>query len=35
VRKLEILAEDGRLLADGDTELRLNPAIKRRRRLSA
>jgi len=35
VRKLEIRAEDGRLLADGDTELRPNPAIKRRRRLSA
>jgi len=35
VRKLEIRAEDGRLLADGDTELRANPAIKRRRRLSA
>jgi len=34
VRKLEIRAEDGRLLADGDTELRPNPAIKRRRRLS-
>src|SRR6266571_1120970 len=35
VRKLEIRAEDGRLLAGGDTELRANPAIKRRRRLSA
>ncbi|HET6838438.1 MAG TPA: helix-turn-helix domain-containing protein [Bradyrhizobium sp.] len=35
VRKLEIRAEDGRLLADGDTELRPNPAVKRRRRLSA
>ena len=35
VRKLEIRAEDGRLLADGDTELKPNPAIKRRRRLSA
>ena len=35
VRKLEIRAEDGRLLADGDTELRPNPATKRRRRLSA
>ena len=35
VRKLEIRAEDGRLLADGDTELRPNPALKRRRRLSA
>jgi DNA-binding HxlR family transcriptional regulator len=35
VRKLEIRADDGRLLADGDTEVRPNPAIKRRRRLSA
>jgi DNA-binding HxlR family transcriptional regulator len=35
VRKLEIRAEDGRLLADGDTELRPHPAVKRRRRLSA
>ena len=35
VRKLEIRAEDGRSLADGDTELRPNPATKRRRRLSA
>ena len=35
VRKLEIRAEDGRLLADGDTELRPNPALQRRRRLSA
>jgi DNA-binding HxlR family transcriptional regulator len=35
VRKLEIRAEDGRLLADGDTELRSNPAVKRRRGLSA
>jgi DNA-binding HxlR family transcriptional regulator len=35
VRKLEIRAEDGRLLADGDTELKPNPATKRRRRLSA
>src|SRR5258706_15399304 len=33
-RKLEIRAEDGRLLADGDTELKPNPATKRRRRLS-
>src|SRR5205809_6280151 len=31
VRKLEIRAEDGRLLADGDTELRANTAIRRRR----
>jgi DNA-binding HxlR family transcriptional regulator len=35
VRKLEIRAEDGRLLADSDTELKPNPATKRRRRLSA
>jgi DNA-binding HxlR family transcriptional regulator len=35
VRKLELRAEDGRLLADGDTEVRPNPAVKRRRRLSA
>src|SRR6266436_5193258 len=35
VRKLEIRAEDGRLLADGDTELRPNPATKRRRRVLA
>jgi DNA-binding HxlR family transcriptional regulator len=35
VRKLEIRAEDGRLLADVDTEVRPNPAVKRRRRLSA
>src|SRR6266852_6750566 len=35
VRKLELHAQDGRLLANGDTELRPNPAIKRHRRLSA
>jgi DNA-binding HxlR family transcriptional regulator len=35
VQKLEIRAEDGRLLADGDTELRPNPAVQRRRRLPA
>jgi DNA-binding HxlR family transcriptional regulator len=35
VRKLELRAEDGRLLADGDTEVRPKPAVKRRRRLSA
>ena len=35
VRKLEIRAEDGRSLADSDTELKPNPATKRRRRLSA
>jgi hypothetical protein len=32
VRKLEIRSEDGRLLADGDTELRPNPTVRRRRR---
>ena len=31
VRKLELHAEDGRLLALGDTELRPNPKLKRRR----
>jgi DNA-binding HxlR family transcriptional regulator len=35
VRKLEIRAEDGRLLADSDTELRPNPGLKRRRRRPA
>jgi DNA-binding HxlR family transcriptional regulator len=35
VRKLEIRAEGGQLLGDGDTELRPNPAIKRPRRPSA
>jgi DNA-binding HxlR family transcriptional regulator len=35
VRRLELRAQDGRLLGDGDTEVRPNPAIKRRRRLSA
>ena len=35
VRRLELRAQDGRLLGDGDTELRPSPAIKRRRRLSA
>jgi len=35
VRKLELRARDGRLLGDGDTELRPNPEAKRRRRLSA
>jgi DNA-binding HxlR family transcriptional regulator len=34
-RKLEIRSDDGRLLADRDTELKPNPATKRRRRLSA
>jgi DNA-binding HxlR family transcriptional regulator len=31
VRKLELRAEDGPLLASGDTELKANPALKRRR----
>ena len=35
VRKLELRAGDGRLLGDGDTELRPNPAAKRRRAASA
>jgi DNA-binding HxlR family transcriptional regulator len=35
VRKLEVRSEDGRSLADIDTELKPNPATKRRRRLSA
>jgi DNA-binding HxlR family transcriptional regulator len=33
VRKLEIRSQDGRLLGDGDTELRPNPRVKRRRRV--
>jgi DNA-binding HxlR family transcriptional regulator len=33
VRKLEVRAADGRVLGDGDTELRPNPAVKRRRHL--
>jgi DNA-binding HxlR family transcriptional regulator len=32
VRKLELRAQDGRLLGDGDTEMRPNPRLKRRRR---
>jgi DNA-binding HxlR family transcriptional regulator len=32
VRKLELRSRDGRLLGDGDTEMRPNPALKRRRR---
>src|ERR1700692_4365188 len=32
VRKLELRAYDGRLLRDGDTELRSNPSLKPRRR---
>jgi DNA-binding HxlR family transcriptional regulator len=35
VRKLELRASDGRLLGEGDTKLRENPAAKRRRRASA
>lgn len=35
VRKLELRADDGRLLGDGDTELKPNPRVKRRQRLSA
>ena len=33
VRKLELRAEDGRLLGNGDTELRPNPGANRRRRV--
>jgi DNA-binding HxlR family transcriptional regulator len=35
VRKLELHARDGRLLGAGDTEIRPNPAARRRRRRSA
>jgi len=35
VRKLELRASDGRLLGDGDTEVRPNPAVRRRRRVLA
>jgi DNA-binding HxlR family transcriptional regulator len=35
VRKLELRAQDGRLLGDGDAEMRPNPKLKRRRRLLA
>jgi DNA-binding HxlR family transcriptional regulator len=35
VRKLELRARDGRLLGVGDTELKPNPAAKRRQRRSA
>jgi DNA-binding HxlR family transcriptional regulator len=35
VRKLELRADDGRLLRDGDTELRPNPKLKRRQSVSA
>jgi DNA-binding HxlR family transcriptional regulator len=34
VRKLELRASDGRLLGDRDTEVRPNPAVKRRRRVA-
>jgi DNA-binding HxlR family transcriptional regulator len=35
VRKLELRAQDGRLLRDADTNLKPNPNLKRRRRASA
>ena len=35
VRKLELRARDGRLLGDGDTELKANPKVKPKRRVSA
>ena len=35
VRKLELRAEDGRILGQGDTELKPNPKTSRRRRVSA
>jgi DNA-binding HxlR family transcriptional regulator len=35
VRKLELRAEDGRLLGQGDTELKPNSKLSRRRRVSA
>jgi DNA-binding HxlR family transcriptional regulator len=35
VRKLELRAQDGRLLGSGDIEVTANPAAKRRRRVSA
>src|SRR4030088_1524 len=35
VRKLELRAQDGRLLGNGDTEVKANPGAKRRRRASA
>ena len=35
VRKLELHADDGRVLLVGDTELRPNPKLKRRRSVSA
>ena len=35
VRKLELRAQDGRLLGNGDTEVKANPGVKRRRRATA
>jgi len=35
VRKLELRSADGRLLGEGDTEVRPNPGLKRRWRVSA
>jgi DNA-binding HxlR family transcriptional regulator len=35
VRKLELRARDGRLVGDGDTEVRSNPKVKPGRRVSA
>jgi DNA-binding HxlR family transcriptional regulator len=35
VRKLELRAHDGRLLGDGETDVRANPKLKRRRKMSA
>jgi DNA-binding HxlR family transcriptional regulator len=35
VRKLELRAQDGRVLGQGDTEVKPNPAAKQRRRASA
>ena len=35
VRKLELRSQDGRLLVNGDTELKPNPALRRRRRVPA
>jgi len=35
VRKLELRAEDGRMLGQADTELKANPKVSRSRRLSA
>jgi|SRR4051812_17777500 DNA-binding HxlR family transcriptional regulator len=34
IRKLELHAQDGRLLGDGDAEVRANPAARRRRSVS-